>query len=144
LPFERFRESQFNIFERGAEEQRRNAAANLSRLGLGSSSVGLNQLQNIDRDLGLRREALGAQVGLQELGRQDQALLNALGAFGQSGAAKDLELSARSAGLENLLALPTLQVAQQAATTAGQLPQGAGGNRGLLGNVFEGILGGLF
>jgi hypothetical protein len=135
--FERFRDSQFNIFEQGAEQERANVASNLARRGLGSSSTGLNQLSNVDRNLSLRREALGSQIGLQELGRQDQALQQSLGAFGQAAAAKDLELSSRSAGLENLLALPTLQVAQQAAANAGKLPPER--KPGLLGNIFEGL-----
>jgi len=121
--FERFRESQFNIFEQGAEEQRQNVASNLARRGLGSSSTGINQLAGVDRNLGLRREALGAQIGMQELGRRDNALQQSLGAFGQSAAAQDMQLNARSAGLENLLAIPALQVSQQAAINAGKLPE---------------------
>ena len=109
----------------------------MARRGLGSSSVSLNQLQNVDRDLNLRREALGSQLGMQELGRQDQSLLQSIDAFGRAGAARDLELSARSAGLENLLALPTLEVAQTAALNSGRLPPER--KPGLLGNVFEGL-----
>lgn len=137
IGFERFRDSQFNIFERGAEEQRQNVAANLARRGLGGTSAGINQLSNVDRELSQRREALGAQVGLQELSRQDQALQQSLSAFGQAGAARDLELSAASSGLQNLLAVPTLQVSQQAARSAGALPPER--PRGLLGNVFGGL-----
>lgn len=135
--FQRFQESQFNIFESGANQQRANAASQLARSGLLNSSTGFDRLGNIDAQLGQRREALGSRIGLQELGRQDQALQSAVGSFGQAGAAKDLELSSRTAGLENLLAIPTLQVAQTAAQNAGKLPDEK--ESGLLGNIFEGL-----
>lgn len=136
--FERFRESQFNIFEQGAEQERQNVASNLARRGLGSSSVGLNQLANVDRNLALRREALGSQLGMQELGRQDQALLQSAGVLGQAGMAEEARLNAITSGLENLLAVPTLQVAQNAAILGSRLPPER--RRGPIGN----ILGGLF
>ena len=136
--FQRFQDAQFNIFESGAASQRANAASNLARRGLLGSSTGLNQLGGIDAQLGQRREALGAQLGMQQLGRQDQALQNALGAFGQAAAMQDLQLNARSAGLENLLAIPSLQVAQQAAINAGKLPEEE--KAGILSGLFKGII----
>lgn len=136
--FERFQEAQFNVFEQGAEEQRRNVASELSRRGLGGSSTAINALGRVDERLAGQRAALGGQLGIQELQRQDQALLQAAGVLGQAGAARDLELSARAAGLENLLAGPALQVSRQAAIAAGRLPQER--QPGILGGVLGGLL----
>lgn len=136
IPFQRFAESQFNIFESGAAQQRQNTAENLARRGLLNSSVGLGALQNVDAQLAQQREGLGSQLGLQQLTRRDQALMD-------SARLKDLELSARTAGLENLLALPTLDVARLAAENAGKVPSdsGGGGRRGGLVGGFLGALG---
>lgn len=128
IPFQRFAESQFNIFESGAAQQRQNVAENLARRGLLNSSVGLGALQNVDAQLAQQREGLGSQLGLQQLTRRDQALMD-------SARLKDLELSARTAGLENLLALPTLDVARLAAENAGKVPSDSSNNSGVSGIV---------
>lgn len=135
--FERFRDSQFNIFEAGAEEERSNAAANLARLGILNSSTGVNELNKVDRNLNFRKEALGSQIGLQDLNRRDQNLLNAAAVTGQAGAARDLELSSISAGLENLLAPEALKISRIAAINAGKLPPEQ--EEGLFGKIFDGL-----
>jgi len=135
--FDKFRESQFNVFEEGATGERQNAASNLQRMGLGNSSTSIDQLGGVDRRLNLQRNSLNSQLGMQQMGRQDQALQSSLGAFGQSAAAKDMELNARTAGLENLLAIPSLQVSQQAAINAGKMPPPE--EKGLLGSMFGGL-----
>lgn len=135
--FERFRESQFDVFESGAEQQRARAASDLARRGLGGSSTALNQLSGIDERLGRQRSALDAQLGLQELQRQDQSLLQSAGVLGQAGAAEQARLGSVTAGLENLLAIPSLQVSQQAAELAGRIPQER--QPGFLGNIFGGL-----
>lgn len=135
--FEQFRESQFNIFDQGAEEERSNAAGNLARLGILNSSTGTNELNKVDRNLNLRKGALSSQIGLQDLNRQDQNLLSSAGVFGQAGAARDLELSAISSGLENLLAPEALKISRIAAINAGKLPPEE--EKGLFGNIFSGL-----
>lgn len=147
--FQQFQEAQFNVFEQGAEQDRRDAAANLARSGIGvGSSNFINQLGGINQRLNTQRQALAGQLGLQELGREDQLrqqatqnLFGSLGAqasaLGQAGSAEDLRLNALTAGLENYLAIPSLQVSQQAAQVAGTLP----GERrpGLLSSILKGL-----
>lgn len=130
--FDKYAQSRFNIFESGAQQQRENMSANLQRMGLGNSSVGLNQLSNIDSSLSQQRESLGSELGLQQLQRRDQALLDAA-------SMKELEFGATTVGLENLLAMPTLEIGRLAAVNAGKVPEDKSGG-GLLG----GLLGGLF
>lgn len=146
--FEQYRESQFNVFEEGADEQRRRASAELARRGLGGSSTSLNQLGAINQRLDTQRQALSGQIGLQEMNREDQlrqaatqnlfgALGSQQGALGAAGGAEEARLNAVSAGLENLLAIPSLQVSQQAVEVAGRLPEEE--EPGLFGKIFGGL-----
>lgn len=135
--FRSFAESQFNVFESGAQQQRQNLANELGRRGLLNSSVGLTQLGNVDAGLSQQRQQLASQLGLQQLGRQDQALQQSLGALGQAAALQDLQLGARSAGLENILAPASLSVSETAAANAGRLPPQR--QPGVFGRAFGGL-----
>jgi hypothetical protein len=147
--FDAFQQAQFNIFESGAAQQRQNMASEMERRGLGNSSVAMNQMGNIDARLAQQKNLLGSQLGMQQLARQDQALNQSLGGYGLQGrtlgqysAAQDLGLNSVTAGLQNLLALPALEVSALAARNAGKLPPEE--EPGLIGGLFDDIFGGLF
>ncbi len=116
----------------------------MARRGLGNSSVAMNQMGNIDARLAQQKNLLGSQLGMQQLARQDQALNQSLGGYGLQGrtlgqysAAQDLGLNSVTAGLQNLLAKPELEIAKAAAINAGRLPPEK--EPGLLGGIFGGL-----
>ena len=135
--FDAYQQAQFNIFDSGATQQRQNVMAELGRRGLGNSSTGLNQLMNVDSNLAQQKQLLGSQLGMQQLGRQDNALGQALSAWNQYSNAQDMGLNSITAGLQNLLAVPSLEVSRTSANNQGRLPPPQ--RRGLLGDIFSGI-----
>jgi len=80
--FEAFRQAQLNEFETGANRQLGNVNANLSRTGV-TGSVAQNERNRLLGGLGNQRQSLTSGLGLQQMGRQDNAMNRAAGLFGQ-------------------------------------------------------------
>ena len=81
--FEDFRNAQFDQLNYEQDQQKSMTSDFFARRGLGGSSASLNQLSNVGDKFGRHRSTLGAQLGLQQMQRQDQALQTAAGLYGQ-------------------------------------------------------------
>ena len=116
--FENFRQAQLN--QLGTDQTRQEAMTSdfFSRRGLGGSAAQLNQLQGVGTEFADRRQSLTGQIGLQQLGRQDQALQTAAGLFGQRAGLQQQAFDQQSAGLEALTLPFTLETARRATDPA--------------------------
>jgi hypothetical protein len=139
--FGRFRQSQMDLINEQRRQQTQQTAEQLARQGVTGSSA-LNELNRIGRGFDVRESALTEQLGLQQLGRRDQAV-NLLQQFEQLN--RESELEGISTGLQNLLALPQIEIAKIAAQTAASSGGGGGGggggdssNFGIFGEFFKG------
>lgn len=83
--FEAYRQSQLGLLETQKQGELGRASESLSRRGLGGSSAELNAGTSINNQYNQQQQSLSSQLGLQSLGRQDNALQNALSAYSQSG-----------------------------------------------------------
>lgn len=118
--FEAFMESVLGQFGRERQFQTGQLSTQLGRRGIGGSAA-INELNRLNRGFEDRESTLVGQLGLQQLGRSDQAI-------GQLQSLREAELSGISTGLQNLLAIPTLNVAQTAAEAQGaEVDSGGGG-----------------
>ncbi len=81
--FEAFRQAQNEQLLEEQERQQAQTSDFFGRRGIGGSSAALTELQNQGTGFAQQRRQLGAQLGLQQLGRQDTALQQLLGAAGQ-------------------------------------------------------------
>ena len=187
--FANFANSQRNILRTQTAQQQSQASDMFGKRGLGESSAALNALTGIQGQGQMQERNMLAQLGLQEMGRQDQALnlaagltgqqmgarmggIQGQGQFGQAGlgarmggiqgqgqlsqaglgarmggigtalnaeqlgmGAAGKQLDYYSAGLQNLLAGPTMGIAMTAAQNSGKLPPEK--DPGLLGGVFD-------
>lgn len=137
--FDAFKTAQLGQLETDQQRQEALTSNFFSRRGLGGSSAALNALNNVGTQYGQQRQNMNASLGLQQLGRQDQALTTAAGLYGtqfgleqgrysqigQLGLAQgrfglqaeEQDLSAITAGLENLTLPYTLETERQAAGT---------------------------
>lgn len=116
--FAAFQEGQFGLLNAQRGQALRDQGNTLARTGV-TGSVALNEQNKVGGQFDLQKRALSGQLGLQQLGRQDQALLNQVGVLGQQNQFGQL-------ALQNLLAEPTLNIAQLAAQNQGQ---GDGGKK---------------
>jgi hypothetical protein len=142
--FAAFRDAQMaQLGSQEAAAQQRESTF-FGRRGLGGSSAALNQAGKTQAGFDQRRTALEAGLGMQQMGRQDQALMQAAGLFGQQAGiqsegtqlgfnidtgiinaanqAQLLGLESKAAGIETA-SLPTqLDIAALAAANAGRQP----------------------
>ena len=75
--FQAFKDSQLGQLSREQQQQQAMTSDFFSRRGLGGSSAQLNQMQNLGTQFGQQRQNVMSQLGMQEMGRQDKALLTA-------------------------------------------------------------------
>ena len=75
--FDAFKQSQLGQLSREQQQQQAMTSDFFSRRGLGGSSAQLNQMQNLGTQFGQQRQNVMSQLGMQEMGRQDKALLTA-------------------------------------------------------------------
>lgn len=151
--FAAFQEGQFGLLDSQRAGALRNTGNLLTRSGV-TGSVALNEANKVGNQFDLQKRDLAGRLGLKQLDRQDSALLNRAGILNQqaglTGAQAGLVnqrgglinqqagLTAGQAGildqqtqggqltLQNLLAGPTLNIAQLAARNQGQ---GEGGKK---------------
>ena len=121
--FAAFQNSQFNVLRSAAGKRQAMTQEQFGRRGFGGSGAELGALAAIEKETGMQEQNIASQLGLQQLGRQDNALLTA-GNLGLQRAesvnqAQQSELDARQAGLTNLLANPTLITSLLAALAGG-------------------------
>ena len=128
--FQMFQEAQLGQFGRQRQFQTGQLQTQLGRQGIGGSAA-INELNRLNLGFEGREASLVGQLGLQQLGRSDQAI-------GQLQGFREAELSGISTGLQNLLAIPTLQVAQTAAEAAGE--DGDDGGGGLFGGLLDQLI----
>ena len=83
--FAAYQKAQEEAMGRAHAGQQRLQSEMFGRRGLGSSSAALNAQNNLAGDFGNQRKMLAAQLGMQQMGRQDQALAQAAGLYGQQG-----------------------------------------------------------
>jgi len=117
--FAAFRQGQFGLLDQQREDALRNQGNQLARTGV-TGSVALNEQNRVGNQFDVQQRALSGQLGLTQLGRQDEALLNQAGILNQQNQFGQL-------ALQNLLAEPTLTIAQQAAQNQGRRDGGGGG-----------------
>jgi len=121
--FAAFQEAQ--LAQLGAQ---REGAANqqnttLGRQGIGGS-VALNEQNALAENYDLREQSLTSGLGLQQMARQDQALAGQAGIIGQQGGLLGAQTGMGQLGVQNELAIPTLNIANTAANN-----QGGGGGK---------------
>lgn len=125
--FAAFREGELGRIEAQRAGALRDTGNQLTRSGV-TGSVALNERRKVNRGFDVERRSLTGRLGLEELGRGDRALLSRAGIIGgQAGILGQQNQFGQLAG-QNLLAEPTLNIAQLAAQNQGQ---GGGGKDGL-------------
>ena len=77
--FEALRQAQLGQLDSNQQAQQAQQAGFFGRRGLGGSSAALNAQQQLAGGFDAQRNTLTAQLGMQQLGRQDQALQQLLG-----------------------------------------------------------------
>lgn len=82
--FEAYRQAQLNLLENQRQAELGRSSGMLSRRGLGGSAAEQNAASSIGSRFDQQEQSLSSQLGMQSLGRQDSALLNSLGALGQT------------------------------------------------------------
>ena len=131
--FGAFRTAQLDLLESQRSQQTGALQNQFARTGLGDSSAATNQVNALNQQFNLQGRGLSSQIGLQQLGRQDQALGAQAGLVGQQAGivGQQAGLTAGAVdlgqtGVQNTLAIPTLGIASQAAQNAGL---GGGGGK---------------
>ena len=131
--FGAFRTAQLDLLESQRSQQTGALQNQFARTGLGDSSAASNQVNALNQQFNLQGRGLSSQIGLQQLGRQDQALGAQAGLVGQQAGivGQQAGLTAGAVdlgqtGVQNTLAIPTLGIAGQAAQNAGL---GGGGKK---------------
>lgn len=132
-----FQQSQFGLFDQDAERQRSALATELARTGVRGTAA-TNEMNRVEQGLSARRQDLSAQLGMNQLGRQDSALLSAAGLYGQqagigqqafgnlgtagafNNAATQMGLEAQTGGLQNIANVLGIDVSREAAMRSGQ------------------------
>lgn len=101
--FDEFRQNQ--LAQLNANEQRQQAGQSefFNRRGLGGSSAALNAQNRVSGGFNKQRATLTSQLGLQQLGRQDDALIQQQSLFGQQ-AQIGSGLIGQGAGFQNQIA----------------------------------------
>lgn len=115
--FAEFEAGQFGLLQEQQDQAVLAERNQLARSGV-TGSAALNQVAGVNRGFDVRRGALRGDIGLQQLGRQDQARLQQAGIIGQG-------IDLGQARIQNQTISPTLGIAQTAAENAGL--SGAGG-----------------
>jgi len=82
--FEAYKQEQLNLLNNQRQVGLGTAAEGLSRRGLGETAAAANAGSAINSQYEQQRQGLTSQLELEGLGRQDMALQNALGTYGQS------------------------------------------------------------
>ena len=127
--FAAFQEGQFNVLDRNQQGQVGAASELFERRGTGGSTASLNAQNRIRGDFDAQRQALSGQLGLQQLGRQDQFLAGQGDLFAAQNTATEQQLGAITAGLENLTIEEQLNILGVAASNAGD--EGGDGGGGI-------------
>ena len=96
--FEQFRQAQLNELGNQEQDQISQIQAQFAAQGLSGSSQEANALQNVRESIGRQRGSLTAQIGMQQLGRQDNAL-SALGSLTGTQADLDSRMINQRSGL---------------------------------------------
>lgn len=117
--FAEFQAGQFGLLNAQRQTAQRNTGNQLARTGV-TGSVALNEQNRVGSQFDLQQRALSGQLGLQQLGRQDTALLNQVGVLGGQAGILNQQNQFGQLALQNLLAEPTLNIAQLAAQNQGQ------------------------
>jgi len=99
------------------------------RRGLEGSAAQLNQQNKLATSFGGQQNQMMANIGMQQMGRQDQALSQSLQARGQVAGMQGQRLAGLQGYLQNLAAPVALQTAQTAAEQAGESSGGGGGGK---------------
>jgi len=152
--FEAYKTAQLQQLAADQQAQQARQSEFFSRRGLGGSSAALNQMNRLETGFGQQKQNLAATIGMQQLGRQDQALLNQQNILGQRaglaqlmGGLEETRLGQVTAGLENLTIGEQLAIARLAAENAGQNVGGSGGGTDAITSTitaFTDIIKGLF
>ena len=144
--FEAFKQSQLQQLASDQQGQQARQGEFFSRRGLGGSSAALNQQNKLSSSFGQQSQNLASQIGMQQLGRQDQALLNQQNIVGQRAGLTQLgagleeqRLGQVTAGLENLTIGEQLSIGRLAAENAGKSPGGDSGGGFDINNLFDSI-----
>ena len=99
------------------------------RRGLEGSAAQLNQQNKLATSFGGQQNQMLANIGMQQMGRQDQALSQSLQARGQVAGMQGQRLAGLQGYLQNLAAPVALNTAQTAAENAGASSGGGGGGK---------------
>ena len=124
--FDAFRTAQLGLLESQRSQQTGALQNQFARTGLGDSSAATNQVNALNQQFNLQGQGLSSQIGLQQLGRQDAALGSQAGIIGQQAGLTAGAVDLGQTGVQNTLAIPTLDIASQAAQNAGL---GGGGGK---------------
>jgi len=136
--FQEFQDAQFALMDSNRRQQLGETGQYFSRRGLGGTSAELNAMNRLNAGFGMQRQQLGAQLGMQQLGRQDTALGQQAGMLGMANQARQAEMEAITAGLQNLTIHEQIAIMRLAAQNAGDVsPVQAGG--GLFGQKLTGM-----
>ena len=130
--FEAMRQAQLGQIDTNQQAQQAQQSEFFGRRGLGGSSAALNAQQRLAGGFDQQRQGLTAQLGMQQLGRQDNALQQLLGLAGTE--------AQFGSGLQGQLAGLLGQSAGLAGSQAGIRSQQAGLQSGLFGQQ-AGLLG---
>ena len=123
--FAAFQQGQFGLLDAQRGAALRNTGNQLVRTGV-TGSVALNEQNKVGNQFDLQQRALSGQLGLTQLGRQDRALSSQAGILGGQAGILGQQNQFGQLALQNLLAEPTLNIAQLAAQNQGQ---GGGGGK---------------